>query len=129
MTTILTGRSLTLTLDAIAYTAQCSGVSIVPTNNTETYQTLAGPTSARISESFELSVKGWQDWNAAGSMSAALWAAAVTNTPIPFEMKVDGDGTWAGEVVPVFPTAGGDAGSALEMDLTFPIVGIPTFTP
>lgn len=129
MTTILTGRSLALTIDGDTYTAQCSSASLVPTNNTETFQTLAGPVARRISESWELQVRGWQDWNAVGGMAAALWAAAAANTPVAFTLTVDGDAAFTGNVIPVYPTVGGDASSALEVDVTFPVDGTPTFTP
>lgn len=129
MTTIITGRTLTLTIDGDDYTAQCTSATINPTNNNETWQTLAGPVSRRTSESFELQIVGFQDWNAASSMAEALWTAAVTNTPVGFTLEVTGGGTWSGDVIPQFPTAGGDAASALEMDVTFPIDGTPTYTP
>lgn len=129
MTTIITGRSLTLTIATVDYTAQCTSATINPTNNNETWQTLAGPVSRRTSESFELQIVGFQDWNATSSMAEALWSAAVTNTPIAFTLEVTGGGEWTGSVIPQFPTAGGDAASALEMDVTFPIDGTPTYTP
>lgn len=129
MTTILTGRSLALTIDGDTYTAQCSSASLVPTNNTETFQTLAGPVARRVSESWELNVKGWQDWNDVSSMSAALWAAAAAGDPIAFTLTVDGNAAWSGNIVPVYPTVGGDAGAVLEVDMTFPVDGVPTFTP
>lgn len=129
MTTIITGRTLAVTIDGDTYTAQCSSASLVPTNNTEVFQTLAGPVARRISESWELQVKGWQDWNAASSMSAALWAAAAAGTPVAFTLTVEGNAAWSGDIIPVYPTVGGDAAAALELDMSFPVDGTPTFTP
>ena len=43
MATIITGRKLTISIGATDYSAQAGAVSLVPTNNTEVFQTLAGP--------------------------------------------------------------------------------------
>jgi hypothetical protein len=131
--TIITGRNLTITIDSDNYDAQVQAVSLVPTNNTETWQTLAGPTAKLVSTSWELQVKGFQDWNSSTGMAAALWAAAATGTPIAFTMTADGPSSstssWSGDLIPVYPTAGGDASEALAIDITFPVDGTPTFTP
>jgi len=129
MATILIGRQLTLEIDNDSYSAQTAEVTLVPTNNSETYQTLTGPTTIQLPTTWELNVRAFQDWNEASSLAEALVVAATAGDAIPFELVVDGGMTITGNVIPVFPTAGGAADSALEMDLTFPVDGDPTFTP
>lgn len=129
MATILIGRQLTLEIDNDSYSAQTAEVTLVPTNNSETYQTLSGPTTIQLPTTWELNVRAFQDWNEASSLAEALVVAATAGDAIPFELVVDGGMTITGNVIPVFPTAGGAADSALEMDLTFPVDGDPTFTP
>ncbi len=129
MATILTGRQLTLEIDGDSYSAQTAEVTLVPTNNAETYQTLTGPTTIQLPTTWELNVRAFQDWNEATSLSEALVIAATAGTAISFEMVIDSGMTITGNVIPVFPSAGGAADSALEMDLTFPVDGTPTFTP
>jgi hypothetical protein len=129
MATILIGRQLTLEIDNDSYSAQTAEVTLVPTNNSETYQTLTGPTTIQLPTTWELNVRAFQDWNEASSLAEALVVAATAGTAIPFELVVDGGMTITGNVIPVYPTAGGAADSALEMDLTFPVDGDPTFTP
>jgi hypothetical protein len=129
MATILIGRQLTLEIDNDSYSAQTAEVTLVPTNNSETYQTLSGPTTIQLPTTWELNVRAFQDWNEASSLAEALVVAATAGTAIPFELVVDGGMTITGNVIPVYPTAGGAADSALEMDLTFPVDGDPTFTP
>lgn len=129
MATILIGRQLTLEIDNDSYSAQTAEVTLVPTNNSETYQTLTGPTTIQLPTTWELNVRAFQDWNEASSLAEALVVAATAGDAIPFELVVDGGMTITGNLIPVFPTAGGAADSALEMDLTFPVDGDPTFTP
>jgi hypothetical protein len=129
MTTILIGRQLTLEIDGDSYSAQTAEVTLVPTNNSETYQTLSGPTTIQLPTTWELTVRAFQDWNEATSLAEALVTAATSGDPIPFELVIDSGMTITGNVVPVYPSAGGAADAALEMDLTFPVDGEPTFTP
>lgn len=129
MATILIGRQLTLEIDNDSYSAQTAEVTLVPTNNSETYQTLSGPTTIQLPTTWELNVRAFQDWNEASSLAEALVVAATAGDAIPFELVVDGGMTITGNVIPVYPTAGGAADAALEMDLTFPVDGDPTFTP
>lgn len=129
MATILTGRQLTLEIDNDSYSAQTAEVTLVPSNNSETYQTLTGPTTIQLPTTWELNVRAFQDWNEAASLAEALVVAATAGTPITFEVVVDGGMTVTGNVIPVYPSVGGAADAALEMDLTFPVDGSPTFTP
>lgn len=129
MATILTGRQLTLEIDGDSYSAQTAEVSLVPTNNSETYQTLTGPTTIQLPTTWELNVRAFQDWNEASSLAEGLVTAATAGDAISFELVVDGGMTITGNVIPVFPNVGGAADAALEMDLTFPVDGDPTFTP
>lgn len=129
MATILIGRQLTLEIDGESYSAQTAEVTLVPTNNSETYQTLTGPTTIQLPTTWELNVRAFQDWNEATSLAEALVTAATTGDAIPFELVIDGGMAVTGNVIPVYPSVGGAADAALEMDLTFPVDGDPTFTP
>lgn len=129
MATIITGRQLTLEIDGDSFSAQTAEVTLVPTNNSETYQTLTGPTTIQLPTTWELNVRAFQDWNEASSLAEALVVAATAGDAVSFELVVDGGMTITGNVIPVFPNVGGAADSALEMDLTFPVDGDPTFTP
>lgn len=129
MATIITGRQLTLEIDGDSFSAQTAEVTLVPTNNSETYQTLTGPTTIQLPTTWELNVRAFQDWNEASSLAEALVVAATAGDAVSFELVVDGGMTITGNVIPVYPNVGGAADSALEMDLTFPVDGDPTFTP
>lgn len=74
-------------------------------------------------------MRGLQDWTDAvqDGFSRAMWLAAAAGTTVGFELVVQ-DGTWTGNIMPVFPNAGGEATAVLENDLTFEVVGIPSFT-
>lgn len=129
MATIITGRKLTLEIDGDAYSAQTAEVTLSPSNNQETYQTLTGPTTIQLPTTWELSVRAFQDWNEAASFAEAMWTAAAAGADIPFELVVDSGASFTGNLVPVYPNVGGSADAALEMDLTFAVNGDVTFTP
>lgn len=129
MATIITGRSLTISIDSVDYSPQVASVTLSPTNNTETYQTLAGPAAKNLSTSWELQLVGWQDWNDAEGLGPALWSAAESGDAIAFSLEVDGDAAFTGDIIPVYPPVGGSADAALEIDITFPVDGTVTFTP
>lgn len=128
-TVVQTGRSLTLTINAVAYNYQTAEVSLSANQSVSQYITIGGSAAVSQPATFQLRVRAFQDWNEATSMSENLWAAATAGTNIPFEMEVAGGGSFTGNIVPVFPPAGGAADSALEMDLTFEVSGAVTFTP
>jgi hypothetical protein len=129
MATILTGRSLTLTIDGDAWTNQAVRAELVPNQTANQYITL-GDTGATLDPAtFTLEVEAMQDWPDASSLFEALWTAATAGTAIAFTLAVAGAGSFTGNVLPVFPNAGGSADAALTSTLSFPLIGQATYTP
>lgn len=136
-TTVITGRDLTLSIDFDAdgleppkdFDAQASSVVLKTEVNRQTYETLAGRARKTIDENGTLNVSMLADWGTTGGLCAALWTAADTapDTPINFTFTANGD-SWAGQVLPEKPDAGGDAPGALELALELTVVGTPTRT-
>jgi hypothetical protein len=125
MTIIATGQSFSIEFDAVVYNAQVAEVMLTSTQTINRATVLNGSVTWRSPESYQLRIRGYQDWGAVGSFCDAMWDAAATGDVIPFEL-VDGTVTWTGNVAPVFPTAGGAADSALEFDLTLEVDGAVT---
>jgi hypothetical protein len=55
-----------------------------------------------------------------------MWTAAAAGTAVSFSLGLDGAGTLSGDIIPVYPTAGGPADSALEVSYTFEVNGSVT---
>lgn len=124
---IQTGRELTLEIDAVLYSTQTAEVTLTPSQTVDQYITLTGNAAKSQPVTWTLNVRAFQDWGEASSFADAMVIAATTGTPIAFELGLPGGGTATGDIIPIFPPAGGSADSALEMDLTFAVDGAVTF--
>jgi hypothetical protein len=123
---------MTLTINSVPYTDQVSMVELTVDQEVDTYRTLIGKTKIVTGTDAKLKVKFFQDWPGASTGNAEkLWALAVTGTAVPFVLAINGTGgaTFSGNLIPVYPTAGGTPGSGLETDVTFEIVGTVTLAP
>ena len=123
------GRSLTITINSIAYSEQVTEVKLTPSQTVDTYITLTGKKSMIQTPIWELNVKGLQDWTTTptAGFSKAMFAAALTGTNVTFSMTLP-TGSIAGSLCPVFPSAGGPADAVMENDMTFPVDGDVTLT-
>jgi hypothetical protein len=126
---IQTGRSLTIEVDGVDYSYQTAEVTLTPSQTVDQYISLT--TTAAIAQpvTWELSVRAWQDWGEATSFTEAMFAAASAGAPIPFELSVANGGVFSGNIIPVFPSVGGTADSALELEISFAVDGDVTYTP
>ena len=122
MAVIQTGRTLTVTIDSVAYSAQVAEVTLTPSQAVEQYITLTDVSAVSAPVTWELAVRAYQDWGAVGSFCDAMWTAAATGTAISFSMGTDGS-TFSGDIIPVYPSVGGPADSALEVEFTFAVDG------
>jgi hypothetical protein len=126
MATIQTGRTLDVTIDSVDYSAQVAEVTLVPNETVDQYVTLTDTTAVRQPTTWTLNVRAFQDWGAAGSFCDAMWTAAAAGTAVSFSLGLDGSGTLSGDIIPVYPTAGGPADGALEVSYTFEVDGSVT---
>lgn len=123
MATVQTGRTLSVEIASVDYSAQVAEVSLVPNETTEQYVTLTDTVAVKQPTTFQLQLRAFQDWGEAGSFCDAMWTAAATGSAIAFELGVAGTGTFSGNIIPSYPTAGGPADGALEVEFTFEITG------
>ena len=122
-TTLLTGRSVTLELGGDDYEIQAKSVTLQVTNDITTVNTLSGNKSIVTNTTGTLVIDGFQDYNSGHTgLADSLYADALAGTSIAFTMDV-GDATFTGNVIPNFPTAGGDAVSVLEYSVTCVVDG------
>lgn len=126
MATIQTGRTLDVTIDSVDYSAQVAEVTLVPNETVDQYVTLTDTTAVRQPTTWTLNVRAFQDWGVVGSFCDAMWTAAAAGTAVSFSLGLDGSGTLSGDIIPVYPTAGGPADGALEVSYTFEVDGSVT---
>jgi hypothetical protein len=124
---IQTGRTLTITINSVDRSIQTAEVTLTPNQSVEQYVTLSGSAAVSGPTTWELRVRGFQDWGEASSFAEAMFSAAATGTPISWELETAG-GSFTGNLIPVYPNVGGSADAAMELDLTFQVDGAVTFT-
>jgi len=129
-TTIITGRDVTFTLDAVSYDAQATSATLSCETIIETYQTLDGRAYASTDKQWTFTIELLQDWGAASSLFEAMWgdAEATPNTALAVSFTAATGAIFAFNVLPIFPSAGGAAPGALTDTWTMTVVGTPTET-
>lgn len=126
MTTIITGRDITFTIDGDTYDAQATSATLTVDSTINTYQTLDGKAFYTTDSQGTFAVEMLQDFGAVSSLCEALWNAAATtpNTALPVIFTVAGV-AYAFSVQPIFPSLGGTAPDALTASLSFTCVTTP----
>ena len=129
-TTIITGRDITLTIDSDSYVAQATSATLTVDSTINTYQTLDGKSYYTTDTQGSLAVELLADWGAASSLCEALWTAA-TNSPqtgLGVVLVADTGASFAFDVQPILPSAGGTAPDAQTVSLAFTCVTTPVLT-
>ena len=129
-TTIITGRDLILTIATVNYDAQATSAVLSNSPTVTTYQTLDGKAYKHIDDQWTLDVEMLADWGAASSLCEALWTAATNapNTGLPVVLVADTGASFAFDVQPILPSAGGTAPDAQTVSLSFMCVTTPVLT-
>lgn len=122
MTVIQQGSGLTLTVDGEAMDPQTSSVTLTWENTVETYPTLNGNISVVTDTQGTLEFTAYQDYDAVGSLSDALWTAAAAGAAVACSLVANG-ATFTFNAIPQFPQAGGDANGALQYTVSLVIDG------
>lgn len=125
---VQTGRSLTITIDAVDVSVQTAEVVLTPNQTVDQYISLTATAAKAQPATWELRVRGFQDWGEATSFAEAMWAAALAGDAIAFDLECAG-GNFTGSIIPIYPTVGGSADAAMELDMTFQVDGAVDFTP
>jgi hypothetical protein len=130
MTTIITGRDITFTIDSDNFDAQATSATLTVDSTINTYQTLDGKAFFTTDSQGSFAVEMLADWGAASSLCEALWTAASSapNTALPVVLVADTGASFAFDVQPVFPSAGGTAPDAQTVSLAFTCVTTPVLT-
>ncbi len=129
-TTIITGRDITFTIDSDNFDAQATSATLTVDSTINTYQTLDGKAYYTTDTQGSFAVEMLADWGAANSLCEALWTSA-TNAPqtgLPVVFVADTGASFAFDVQPILPSAGGTAPDAQTVSLAFTCVTTPVLT-
>ena len=129
-TTIITGRDITFTIDGDDFDAQATSATLTVDSTINTYQTLDGKAYFTTDSQGTFAVEMLADWGAGSSLCEALWTAAsgAPNTALPVVLVADTGASFAFDVQPIFPSAGGTAPDAQTVSLSFTCVTTPVLT-
>ena len=129
-TTIVTGRDITFTLATVNYDAQTTAVTLVNAPVITTYQTLDNKVYKHIDDQWTLNISLLADWGATSSLFEAMWTAftSAPNTALAFTLVSATGASFAGNVFPVAPTAGGAAPDAQTDTWAMLVSGTPVLT-
>ena len=129
-TTVITGRDITFSIAAANYDAQATSATLTVDSTINTYQTLDGKAYYTTDTQGSFAVEMLADWGAASSLCEALWTAA-TNAPqtgLAVVLVADTGASFAFDVQPILPSAGGTAPDAQTVSLAFTCVTTPVLT-
>ena len=126
-TTVITGRDLILTIATVNYDAQTTSVSLTNEATIDVYQTLDGKAYKHTDDQWTLDVALLSDWGVASSLCEAMWTACETapNTTLAVSLTATTGAVFTCNVLPVFPSVGGEAPGAQTQTWSMTVVGTP----
>lgn len=129
-TSVITGRDITFTIDGDNFDAQATSATLTVDSTINTYQTLDGKAYFTTDTQGSFAVEMLADWGASGSLCESLWTAATSapNTALPVVFVADTGASFAFNVQPILPSAGGTAPDAQTVSLAFTCVTTPVLT-
>jgi len=129
-TTILSGRSLTLTIATVQYAEQILDSAINFDTERLTFDTLAGKAFKYIDSNVTLDINFLNDAGktSPGSLYKALWDAteSAPDTALAFVLTLTTGVTLTGNVLPQYPPIAASGADAQTCSVSLQVVGIPT---
>jgi len=129
-TTILSGRSLTLTIATVQYAEQILDSAINFDTERLTFDTLAGKAFKYIDSNVTLDINFLNDAGktSPGSLYKALWDAteSAPDTVLAFVLTLTTGVTLTGNVLPQYPPITASGADAQTCSVSLQVVGIPT---
>lgn len=130
-TTVLTGRSLVLTIGAVDYSAQILSANLTIETERLTLDTLKGRAYAYVDNNATLDIEWLNDagkTTPVGSLTKALWDAteSAPNTTLAAVLTLATGITLTFSVLPNFPSQGGAASEAQTVTTSLQVVGAIT---
>lgn len=127
-TTVLSGRSLTLTIATKNYSEQILSSALNFDTERLTFNTLAGKAFKYIDSNVTLDIEFLNDsGKLPDSLYKALWDAteSAPDTTLAFVLTLTTGVTMTGNVLPQYPPISADGASAQTCSVSLQVVGIP----
>lgn len=127
-TTILSGRSLSLSIATKTYSEQILDSAINFDTERLTFDTLAGKAYKYIDSNVTLDVNFLNDAGKTDSLYKALWDAteSAPDTALAFILTLTTGVTLTGTVLPQYPGVSASGADAQTCSVSLQVVGIPT---
>jgi hypothetical protein len=125
-TTVISGRDISFSIAGSNYDAQATSATLTVDSTVNTYQTLDGKAYYTTDTQGSFAVEMLADWGAAGSLCEAATNAPNTGLSVIFGAK--SGASFAFDVQPILPSAGGTAPDAQTVSLAFTCVTTPVIT-
>ena len=128
-TTILSGRSLTLTIATVQYAEQILDSAINFDTERLTFDTLAGKAYKYIDSNVTLDINFLNDaGKSPDSLYKALWDAteSAPDTTLAFVLTLTTGVSLTGTVLPQYPGISASGADAQTCSVSLQVVGIPT---
>ncbi|SCF06557.1 hypothetical protein [Micromonospora mirobrigensis] len=122
-------RNAIVTVEAVQYANQVTKARLVPDTPIQTVRTLVpdGVVQDVDSTVWTFEMSGLQI-NGTGGLAKALRDAAGTEVDVTLQLKAGtGQPTATFTIIALAPEFGGEQGSYLTQEMTFPVVGAPVF--
>ena len=129
-TTVITGRDVTITIATVSHDQQTLGCMLTIDSNIQRYETIDGAVYKAIDVAAKFKLDMLADWGATSSFCEALAiaAAGAPNTALACTMVSATGASWAFNVLPIYPPAGGSGNEAQKVSLDFVVTGTPVLT-
>ena len=129
-TSVITGRDITLTIASTGYDAQTTSAVLSNSPTISTYQTLDGKAYKHIDDQWTLDLELLADYGVASSLFEAMWTAFTDapNTALAVTLVAATGASWAFNVFPVAPAAGGAAPDAQTDSWSMLVSDTPVLT-
>lgn len=126
-TTVITGRDVSFTIGGNSYDAQATSAMLMGEVNRQSYETLDNRAYKVVDSNFTFEVEMLADWGATGSLCEGIWNAteASPDTGINVSFTAATGATFAFQVLPSWPSAGGAGVDAQTISYTFQVIGTP----
>jgi hypothetical protein len=125
-TYVITGRNVRLNITGWGTTAldeQTTSATLTKTNDRQVFQTLLAENykTTNVEATFDLEMMA--DWGKASSVCEAIWASAESapDTPIAVVLTTATSHTFAFNIFPDFPTAGGGGTDMQTVTFSFKV--------
>lgn len=135
-TSVITGRNVSITIDSKVYDPQVLSATLTTTLDRQAYETIDGRVWNAVDSDATITIEMLADWGASTTSPAQdsfceiMWGKADTapNTALAYTFVAATGASFAGNLYPSFPAAGGSGKDAQTVTFTLQCTAKPSLT-